>query len=73
MLPQSTHRGHAVLPGPSLCHDALLAQAPTQQGLPQGVVDFVGPCVVEVLALQVDLRPAAIFPASKQGVHVSAV
>ena len=71
--PPGTHCGHAVLPGTSLCHDTLLAQAPTQQGLPQGVVDFVGPRVVEVLALQVDLRPAAIFPASMQGTHVRAV
>jgi hypothetical protein len=51
-------RGHAVLPRARLGHDALLAHAPHQQRLAQGVVDLVRPGVVQVFALEVDLRPA---------------
>lgn len=60
--PPHTHRGHAVLPRPRLCDDALLAHALGQQRLPQGVVDFVGACVVQVLALQVDVGVRAVGP-----------
>ena len=48
-----------------LCNDAELAHALAQHHLPQGVVDFVGPRVVEVLSLQVDLRPATVGPAQR--------
>ena len=51
--------GHAVLAGAGLGDDALLAHAARQQGLAERVVDLVGAGVVEVFALQIDLRPAA--------------
>ena len=51
-------RGHPVLARTRLGDDALLAHAPRQQRLTDGVVDLVGPGVVEVLTLEVDLRPA---------------
>ena len=53
--------GHAVLPGAGLGDDPPLAHAQRQQGLAQRVVDFVGPGVVEVLALEINPRPAAMF------------
>ena len=45
-------RGHAVLAGTGLGHQAGLAHAPGQQGLAQHVVDLVRAGVVEVLALE---------------------
>jgi len=47
-----------VLPRARLGHDALLAHALDQERLAQSVVDLVRPGVVEVFALEVDLRPA---------------
>ena len=59
--------GHAVLTGTCLGNDARLAHAARQQRLSDGVVDLVGSGVVEVLALEVDLRPAQ-FAAHAGGV-----
>ena len=53
--------GHAVLAGPGLGDDPLLAHAPCQQCLADGVVDLVGAGMVEILALQIDLRPAQLL------------
>ena len=54
---QRTHRGrsHAVLSGACLGDDACLAHLLSQQYLSDGVVDFVGSRVVEVLALEIQL------------------
>lgn len=48
--------------------DAGLAHTLAQQRLPKGVVDLVRPRVVQVLPLQVDLRPRAVSPAHTQNV-----
>ncbi|KAG1084970.1 hypothetical protein G6F40_014330 [Rhizopus arrhizus] len=52
------HRGagHAMLAGAGLGDDALLAHPRGQQGLADGVVDLVRAGVVQVLALEQDLR-----------------
>jgi hypothetical protein len=54
------HRGagHAMLAGAGLGDDAGLAHALGQQGLADGVVDLVRAGVVQVLALEQDLRAA---------------
>ena len=52
--------GDAVLAGAGFGDDALLAHAQGEQGLAEGVVDFVGAGVVEVFALEPDLRSAAL-------------
>ena len=49
--------GHAVLARAGLGNDSLLAHAFGQQGLPDGVVDFVGTGVGEVFSLQEDGGP----------------
>ena len=51
--------GHAVLAGAGLGDDAVLAHPQREQGLAERVVDLVRAGVVEVLALQIDLGPAA--------------
>jgi len=51
-------RGDAVHAGAGLGDHALLAHAAGEQRLADGVVDFVRAGVVQVLAFQVDLRPA---------------
>jgi hypothetical protein len=53
-------RGDAVLAGPRLGDDARLAHAFGEQRLADAVVDLVRPGVVEVLALEVHLRPAGV-------------
>ena len=53
--------GDAVLPGPRLGDDPLLAHAQGQQPLADGVVDFVRAGVVEVLALEIDAGAAALL------------
>jgi hypothetical protein len=50
--------GDAVLAGAGLGNYPRLAHAPCQQGLADGVVDLVRAGVVQVLALEVDLRAA---------------
>ena len=50
--------GHAVLAGASFGNDARLAHAASQHGLPDHIVDLVGASVVEVFALEVNLRAA---------------
>ena len=50
----------AVLPGTGLRNDARLAHAPGQHGLSDGVVDLVRAGVVEVFALEEDLRAALL-------------
>ena len=54
-------RGHAVLPGPGLGNDAPLAHALREQGLAHGVIDLVRAGVIQVFALEVDLRAAQFF------------
>ncbi len=53
--------GHAVLAGAGLGNHLALAHAPGQQRLADGVVDLVRPGVVEILALEVDLRAAGML------------
>ena len=53
-------RGHAVLAGAGLGDDARLAHAPGEQRLADGVVDLVRAGVVQVLALEADLRAAHV-------------
>ena len=53
-------RGHAVLAGAGLGDDARLAHALGEHGLADHVVDLVRAGVVEVFALQIDLRPAQL-------------
>ena len=48
-------------PAPVSRDDSLLAHAERQQGLADGVVDFVSAGVVEVFAFEVDLRAAAVL------------
>lgn len=60
-------RGHAVLAGTRLGNDARLAHALGEHGLADHIVDLVRACVVEVLALQIDLRTAH-FTAHARGV-----
>ena len=58
--------GHAVLAGAGFGNDARLAHALGQHGLANGVVDLVRAGVVQVFALQKNLR-AAHFPAGAGG------
>ena len=65
LAPETQARGHRgrrdpVLPGPRLRDDARLAHARRQHRLADGVVDFVRPGVVEILALEIDARPARV-------------
>ena len=53
--------GHAVLPGAGFGDDAALAHALGQQSLADHVVDLVRAGVVQVFALEIDLRPAGLF------------
>ncbi len=53
--------GHAVHAGAGLGDDALLAHTPGQQDLADAVVDLVRAGVVEVFALEEDLRAAAVL------------
>ena len=53
-------RRHAMLPGARLGDDAGLAHPAGQQDLSDGVVDLVGTGMVEVFALEVDLRPVTL-------------
>lgn len=55
-----------MLAGSGFCNDALLAHAQAEQRLAQRVVDLVCPRVVQILALQVDLRPSPIRPGTRQ-------
>ena len=52
--------GHAVLPGAGFGNDAPLAHPLRQQTLSQSVVDFVRAGVRQILAFEVNLRPAAV-------------
>ena len=54
-------RGDAVHAGAGLGDDALLAHAPRQQNLAEHVVHFVRAGVIELLALEIDLRAAAML------------
>src|SRR5690606_25568565 len=53
--------GNAVHAGAGLGDDALLAHAPRQEDLADTVVDLVRAGVVQLLALEVDLRAAAVL------------
>lgn len=50
-----------MLPRPRLGDQAGLAHPLGQKGLSQHIVDLVGPGVVQILPLQIDLRPAQIL------------
>ena len=50
-----------MLPRPRLGNQAGLAHPLGQKGLSQHIVDLVGPGVVQILPLQIDLRPAQIL------------
>ena len=50
--------GDAVLTGACLGNDARLSKVLGQQGLPHRVVDLMGASVIQVFALEPDLRPA---------------
>src|SRR5690606_29322629 len=54
-------RGHPVLARTGLGDHARLAHAPGEQGLADAVVDLVGAGVVQVFALEPDLRAAQLF------------
>ena len=54
-------RGHAMLAGTGFGDHALLAHPHRQQCLAERVVDFVGAGVIQIFALQIDLRPAGMF------------
>jgi hypothetical protein len=51
---------HPVLTGAGLGDDAGLAHPPREQGLTDGVVDLVRAGVIEILALEKDLRAAEL-------------
>lgn len=51
-----SYGGNAMLTGACFCNDSLLSHAPAKEGLPQGVVDLVCPCVIQVFPLEVDFR-----------------
>ena len=53
--------GDAVLAGAGLGDDALLAHAPGEQDLAEHVVDLVRAGVVELVALEIDLRAAELL------------
>ena len=59
---QGTHggRGYAVLPGAGFGDDAMFAHAAGKQALAKAVVDLVGAGVEQVLAFEVDFRPAQL-------------
>mmetsp|Transcript_11982 Transcript_11982/g.33139 ORF Transcript_11982/g.33139 Transcript_11982/m.33139 type:complete len:415 (-) Transcript_11982:284-1528(-) len=52
--------GHAVLARPGLRDDPLLPELLAHEGLAEGVVDLVGPGVVQVLPLEVDLAAVVL-------------
>jgi len=51
-------RGDPVLPGAGFGNDPVLAHAVCQKGLAERIVDLVRPGVGQILALEVNLRPA---------------
>ena len=54
-------RGDTMLSGTGLGDHALLAHPSGEQGLAEGVVDFMSPGMEQVLALEIDLSPAAMI------------
>src|SRR3989338_1024763 len=52
-------RGHAMLAGSGLSNKAALTHAQSQQGLADGIVDFMGSGMQEIFALKVDCKLAA--------------
>ena len=54
-------RGDAVLAGAGLGDDARLAHPPREQDLAEHIVDLVRAGVVELVALEIDLRPAELL------------
>ena len=54
-------RGHAVLAGAGFGDDAGLAHAPRQEDLTEAVVDLVRAGVVQLIALEIDLRAAEML------------
>ena len=53
-----------MLSGTSLSDDTLLAHLLSQQNLTNGVVDFVGSCVVQILTLQIQLTAVLLTHAT---------
>src|SRR5688572_3408013 len=62
-----SRRSYAVLAGPGFGDDPLLPHPPGQEDLAHGVVDLVGPGVVQVLALEPDIRPEQCAEARRSG------
>ena len=52
-----TYSGDAVLAGSCFRNDSLLSHASAKKGLPQGVIDLVRACVVQVFPLEIDFWP----------------
>ncbi len=50
-----------MLAGTRFCDDAPFSHSPGEQGLAEGVVDFVGAGVGQVFTLQVDFCPSAVL------------
>ena len=55
-----THSDDAVLTSSCFCNNSLLSHASAKKGLPQGVVDLVCPCVVQVFPLEIDFWPSVL-------------
>ena len=53
-------RSHTVLACTCLSDDTVLAHLLGQQDLPQSIIDLVRPRMVEVFALEIDLRPVLL-------------
>src|SRR5215470_14637281 len=54
-------RRHPMLSGASLSNNALLAHAPSEQNLTDGIVDFVCTGVTQVFTLEINLCPANLL------------
>ena len=54
-------RRHAVLARAGLCNDPLLAHPPREQHLAEAVIDLVGAGMVQLVALEIDFRPAEML------------
>ena len=61
--------GHAVLARAGFGNDARLAHAPRQHGLADDVVDFVRAGVVQIFALQVNLRAAQFAAGARRVIN----
>jgi len=66
-------RSHAVLSGSGFGHDTLFSEPYGQKRLAQRVVDFVRAGVIQILALQINLRAAvSAWPSSSNAITITA-